>query len=63
MQSNKRQYIGLEQLELFRPKPTRPQWETLPIGIKNEVTVLLAQLIADSISSPASSDQKELIDE
>ena len=63
MQPHKKRSAILEQLNLFRPKPTRPKWESLPTRTKKHVTSLLAQLIVDNALTRASSDQKELIDE
>lgn len=63
MQPHKKRRAILEQRELFRPKPVRPQWETLPPGVKSQAIALLAQLVVDIISSRPLSDQTELIDE
>ncbi len=40
-----------EQLELFRPKVDRPQWQSLSPKVKRQVTAILAQLIADFVAA------------
>ena len=53
-----------EQLDLFRPRATRPDWHSMPTEAKHRATEFLAQLIADHVSKLlTASDQKELIDE
>ncbi len=53
-----------EQLELFRPKVDRPQWQSLSPKVKRQVTAILAQLIADFVAADRQrKHQKELIDE
>jgi len=49
MQPHKKRFATLEQLDLSRSKPTGPKWESLPRGIKKQVTILLAQLIVENI--------------
>jgi len=36
--------IAIEQLELFRPPPSRPLWSDLPEPAKQEVRELVAQM-------------------
>ena len=64
MQTGYPKRVELEQLDLFRPRPARPNWHSLPTEAKHRATELLAQLIADQVSKRLTvSDQKELIDE
>lgn len=63
MQPHQKRFAILKQRDLFRPEPIRPEWETLPAGVKRQAAALLAQLIVDIVLSRSSSDQKELIDE
>ena len=46
--------IAIEQLELFRPPPSRTLWSDLPESVKGEVRELVAQMfIAHTNADPA----------
>jgi hypothetical protein len=46
LMSNRRERC-LVQLDLFRPRPERPAWRTLPKEIRQKTMKLLAQLLRD----------------
>jgi hypothetical protein len=38
---------GGTQLDLFRPAPSRPTWQTLPVAVTQRVQRLLARLLQE----------------
>jgi len=53
-------YLG----DLFTPPPTRPTWNNLPETVRQNVTVLLAEMLrAQSDPQPRRADGKEADDE
>jgi hypothetical protein len=51
------------QLELFRPRPERAAWRTLPKEIRQKTVKLLAQLLRDHRIGRLAGGGKEVADE
>ncbi len=43
-------YRHADQLSLFHPRPTVPQWHKLPAPVQQRVTRLLAQLLREHLA-------------
>lgn len=53
-----------EQLELFARKPDLPLWTNLPNQVRKRVSVLVAQILVESLcTNRLSTDRKEVVRE
>ena len=52
-----------EQLELFRPKRTRPSWRALPEVVRKQVRELLSQMLAEHVEGSAKCEMDEETDD
>ncbi len=48
-----------EQLSLFRPRPTRPEWKGLPPAVQEEIVALLARMLREDVDRSAAARGKE----
>jgi len=59
----KAKYETLDQLELFRPPPSRPLWAALPDDVRNDVRDLLAQMLKEYVERSVERSREEVDDD